>query len=170
MSTPLPYLIHPINEVVAQIDQGEEPWVCLNSFLHDWWCYAIDARQDLISEPHLPAHTAEGKRWAAFCVATVEEVCRRISFPRPSWIDHPEYMLEKPWYDFPDLFQEDDDLLTTPEPFRRRNIFIDGSVLGNKYELRDFLGSTKPRWEMWSDEELRRLHAKGTDVSSPHLP
>ena len=30
-------------------------------------------------------------------------------------------------------------------------------VLDNKYELRELFGSTKPKWEMWSDEELQRL-------------
>jgi hypothetical protein len=161
MAAQLPYLIHPINEVVAQIDQGENPWVCLNSFLHDWWCYAIDTRLDLISEPPLPAHTAEGKRWATFCAATVEELCLRASMPHPAWTDQSAYMLAKPWYYFSPAAQDDPFHTPTPEPFRRRNIFVGGSVLDNKYELREIFGSTKPKWEMWSDEELQRLTTSG---------
>ena len=44
----------------------------------------------------------------------------------------------------------------TPEPFQRRNVFVGGGVLDNKYELRQIYGS-KPKWTVWSDEELQRL-------------
>lgn len=165
MASPLSYPIHPIIEVIAQIDHGENSWVCLQSFLHDWWCYAIDQRLDLINDPPLPTHTAEGKRWAAFCAAAVEEVCLRTPFPQPTWLNRPEYTLEQPWYYFADSLPEDYDLSTTPESFRHRNIFVDGSVLDNRYELRQTFGS-KPKWEVWSDEELRQLATLDQDVSS----
>jgi hypothetical protein len=60
------HLIHPIHDAVVSIDQGEDPWFELGCFLHDWWRYAIDRRQDLINTPPAPTTTAEGKRWAAF--------------------------------------------------------------------------------------------------------
>jgi hypothetical protein len=142
--------------VVAQIDQGENPWVCLSSFLHDWWCYAIDKRLNLIRQPPSQPHAAEGICWAAFCAATVEELCKRASLPSLTWIHQPEYRLETPWFYFAPLSQEDPFHSPTPEPFRRRNIFVGENVLGNKYELQQIFDS-KPRWEMWSDEELQHL-------------
>lgn len=157
MATPLPYTIHPIADVVAHIDQGENPWVCLNSFLHDWWCYAIEHRQDLICQSPSLTHTAEGKRWAAFCAATVEELCIRASLPSPSWTERQAFQLEEPWFYFSQSALPKESLHSlTPEPFRRRNIFVSGSVLDNKYELQATFGS-KPKWEVWSEEELRQL-------------
>jgi hypothetical protein len=156
MATPLPYTTHAIPEVVARIDQGDNPWVCLNRFLHDWWCYAVDERLHLISQPPVPPHTSEGKRWAAFCAATVEELCLRTSSPCPVWIKRPAYTLDEPWFYFAPLAQDDPFHSPTPEPFRQRNIFVGASVLDNKYELQQLFGS-KPRWEMWSDEELQQL-------------
>ncbi len=69
MAAPPPYPMHSIADAAARIDQGEDPWFALGCFLHDWWCYAVDHRQDLISEPPAPAATQEGRRWAAFCAA-----------------------------------------------------------------------------------------------------
>jgi hypothetical protein len=55
-------------------------------------------------------------------------------------------------------------LSTTPEPFKRRNIFVGGSVLDNKYELQHTF-DTKPRWAMWSDQELQSL-VESNEVTS----
>jgi len=156
MATPPPYPIHSIADVVARIDQGEDPWFALGCFLHDWWYYAVDHRQDLISEPPAPAATQEGRRWAAFCAAVVEELCSRTSSPCPVWTHRQDYVLERPWFYFPQLSQRDWLLSTTPEPFKRRNIFVGGSVLDNKYELQHTF-DTKPRWSIWSDQELQSL-------------
>jgi hypothetical protein len=74
MATPLPYPIHSIAAAAAQIDQGEDPWFAIGCFLHGWWSYAVNQRQELIGEPPPPITTPDGKRWAAFCAATVEEL------------------------------------------------------------------------------------------------
>lgn len=161
-----PYSIHPINEAVAEIDQGEDPWFCLNSFFHDWWHYAIDYRLALISQMPLPTQTAEGKRWAALCAACVEELCCRASLPSPEWINRPEYFLDEPWYYFADSYQKDYGLSTVPETFRKRNVFISDTIFDNKYELHKIFGS-KPKWEVWSDEELQKLAAIGPDDPAP---
>ena len=62
MTSSLPYAIHSIADVVTQIDQGEDAWLALGCFLHDWWCYAVDARQYLIAEPPALTTTLEGRR------------------------------------------------------------------------------------------------------------
>jgi hypothetical protein len=66
MATSFPYSIHSAADAVASIDQGEDPWFALGCFLHDWWRYAVDRRQDLINTPPAPTTTADGKHWAAF--------------------------------------------------------------------------------------------------------
>src|SRR6266849_4968509 len=148
--------LHSIAEVASQIYHGEDPWFSLGCFLHDWWCYGVDSRQDLIAEPPTRATTPEERRWAAFCAATVEELCARTSFPCPAWTNQPDYFLEQPWFYYPQPSQRDWLLSTTPGPFKRRNIFVGGSVLDNKYELQSLFGS-KPKWAIWSDQELHDL-------------
>jgi hypothetical protein len=164
MISPLPYPIHSIAEIATQIDQGEEPWFALGCFLHDWWCGAVDYRQELISEPPGPVTTPEGKRWAAFCAAVVEELCLRASLPCPAWTHLPDYILEFPWFYSSLLSQREWLLATSPEPFKRRNIFIGGSVLDNKYELQHTFDS-KPGWSTWSDQELQDL-VRSNEASS----
>lgn len=164
MATPLPYPIHSIAAAAAQIDQGEDPWFAIGCFLHDWWSYAVNQRQELIGEPPPPIATPDGKRWAAFCAATVEELCIRTSFPCPAWVHEQNYVLEDPWFFSSQVSQREWLLSTTPEPFRRRNIFVGGSVLDNKYELRRAFDS-KPRWTIWSDQDLQHL-AASDEVSS----
>lgn len=164
VATSLPYAIHTITDAVAAIDQGEDPWFALGCFLHDWWCYAVEYRQDLIEESPTPVTTPEGKRWAAFCAAVVEELCSRTSFPCPAWTSQPDYVLDQPWFYNPHLSQREWLISTTPEPFKRRNIFVGGNVLDNKYELQRLYGS-KPKWTMWSDQELQKL-AGPEEISS----
>jgi hypothetical protein len=158
MTSSSPYAHHPIAEAFALIVQGEEPWFAINSFLHDWWCYAVDAREDLIAKPPVVCTntTLEEKRWAAFCAATVEELCNRSSFPCPLWVNKPQYILEDRWFYHPQPSQREWLLSTTPASFQRHNVFVGGSVLDNKYELSQIYGS-KPRWTIWTDEELQRL-------------
>jgi hypothetical protein len=158
MAAPLPYSIHTVADAVASIDQGEDPWYAFGRFHHDWWRYAADRRQDLISTPPAPTRTAEGKRWAAFFAAAVEELCSRTSFPCPAWIYQQDYKLESSWFLPPQLSQRDWLLATTPEPFKRRNIFVGGSVLDNKYELQQ-ISKPKPRWSIWSEQDLQNLVA-----------
>ena len=156
MKSPLPYHIHTVAEVATQIYQGEDPWFALGSFLHDWWCDAADYRQDLIVEPPPSGTSLEEKRWAAFCAAVVEELCSRTNIPCPAWTNKQDYFLEQPWFYYPQASQREWLLQTTPESFKRRNIYVGGSVLDNKYELQPDFGS-KPRWESWSEQELQNL-------------
>ena len=154
-ASPYPYHIHSIAEVAESIYQGEEPWFALGNFLHDWWWYAVDARADIITEPPILGTTLEEKRWAAFCAATVEELCIRTGFPLPAWTSKLDYVLEQPWFYYPQPSQREWLLTTTPEPFKRHNVFVGRSVLDNKYELRQF--ESKLRWEVLSDEFLQKL-------------
>ena len=158
MVSPLPYQIHSIANTAAEIYRGEDPWFALGCFLHDWWCDAAAYRQQLIAEPPAPVVTRDGRRWAAFCAAVVEELCARTGFPRPAWTERQDYFLDQPWWYYSQASQRDWLIKTTPEPFKRRNIFVGGNVLDNKYELQRVFGS-KSGWTPWSDEELQNLLA-----------
>src|SRR6266567_937418 len=121
MTSPLPYPIHSIAEAATHMYQGEDPWFALGCFLHDWWRDARDNRQDLIAEPPAPIATPEGRRWAAFCAAVVEELCSKTGFPCPAWTKRQDYVLEHPWFYSSQPSQRDWLLATTPEAFKSRN-------------------------------------------------
>ena len=123
------YQIYTIKETAKQIYSGNDPWLALGNFLNDWWGHAEKNRQTLINEPPDQGDTLEDHQWAAFCAASVEELCKRTAFPCPKWINQPEFFLTNPW--FYDGYNK-----ATLEPFARRNIFVPGNTLDSKYELK----------------------------------
>lgn len=149
-----PYPIHPITDIPGKIAHGEDPWLAIGSFLHDWWCYAVDYRHELIDTPPAVGNTSTEQQWAAFYAATVEELCKRTSFPTPSWVYLSTYSLDDPWFLYDDSSQRDWLLTTSPEPFKQRNVFVGATILDNKYEIQPTT-ETKPRWQIWSEEELK---------------
>jgi hypothetical protein len=155
MAYTFPYFGHSVADAAREIYQGEDPWVAIGCFLNDWWSSEEDKQASLISDPLPPSITLEGKRWAAFCAATVEELCQRASLISPAWTNKQEYFLVEPWFYYPQLSQREWLLSTTPESYKRRNIFVGDNVLDNKYELKKIFGS-KPKWTIWSNEELEK--------------
>lgn len=121
------------------ICQEEEPWVALGNFINYWFAYAKDRREELIADP-LPVYEKQSEhqhQWALFCVASVEWLSRKYQVPCPAWVNDPCYAtsLPVPW------FLRDTDsakarlLETTPEEFRRRNIYCGDDVYANKWEF-----------------------------------
>jgi hypothetical protein len=92
---------------------------------------------------------------AAFCAATVEELCKRVSLSSPAWVNQRDYVLAEPWFYDSQPSLREWLLSTTPEPYKRRNIFVGDNVLDNKYELKNIF-PVRPAWEIWSDEELEK--------------
>ena len=156
MKATLPDPIYSVADAVAQIYRGEDPWYALGCFLHDWWSDAVDYRHELIAEPIPIPGMLEEKHWAAFCAAMVEELCFRTGFPCPGWTSRHDYTLKQPWFYYPQTSQRDWLLTTTPESFKRHNVFVGGNVLDNKYELKKTFDA-KPAWKSWLDEELQHL-------------
>lgn len=149
-----PYPTHSIANAARQIHQGEDPWVAIGCFLHDWWCHTGNERWNLITEPPTPATRLDTQRWVVLCAAIVEELCLRTSLAPPQWTNQQDYFLRDPWFYYPQSSQREWLLLTTPETFKRRNIFIGGSVLDNKYELKSLFGSPSQQI-VWSALELQ---------------
>ena len=71
---------------------------------------------------------------------------------------------EDPWFYSSQPSQHDWLRTTTPEPFQRRNIFVERNVLDNKYELQQMFGA-KPRWTLWSEQELQHLSASNESIN-----
>lgn len=117
------YHYHTIAETFQQICNEQAPWVAIGNFLNDWWFFAVEHRNELITTALPPAPTPESLRWAAFCAAMVEWLCQQDALPFPPWTNQQCYVLEMPWF----LYEKPDYrawlLATTPAPFKMRNIY-----------------------------------------------
>lgn len=107
------------------VAQPAYPWVALGDFLDDWRFAAPDERPALAAEPlaSVPEGEEDLRRWAAFCAATTEWLCRQAGLRFPGWTAHPVYQLEEPWFLYPGDLLKPWALVTTPAPFKLRNIF-----------------------------------------------
>jgi hypothetical protein len=126
-----------ISKAFTEICQGERPWTALGNFMNYWYEYAKDRREILIADP-LPAydeHNLELHQWAVFCAASVEWFCNKYHVPCPSWVHNPKYTLTEPWFFYLKEKAKIRLLETTPEEFKRRNIFCGDRCYANKWEL-----------------------------------
>ena len=124
----------------VEICQGETPWVALGNFMNDWFEDAKDRREQLVMDPIAlpPQPTTTLRRWAAFCAASVEWLCQRYHVPCPTWPNDPVYTLAEPWFDDPNADRSSVRewlLHDTPEPFRRRNVYVGDRLFDHKSEF-----------------------------------
>src|SRR5262249_9518945 len=64
----------------------DHPWVAVGDFLDDWRFTTREDRPELVREGIAPAGgTLDLRRWAAFCAAMVEWLCRQDELPFPTW-------------------------------------------------------------------------------------
>ena len=71
------------------IKNGDDPWVAIGDFSHDWYGNYTEQRLALVSEAlEIPAEGAplEQRQWAAFCAASVEYLCQEAGLAIPSWV------------------------------------------------------------------------------------
>lgn len=100
------------------------PWVAIGDFLDDWRRSAPADRQELVQDgPAAIGQTGDLLRWAAFCAATVEWLCRQDDLPFPAWTSREEYRLDHPWFLYPGHPLRAWQLATTPAPCEMCNIF-----------------------------------------------
>jgi hypothetical protein len=123
----------------AQILAGDEPWYPLGNFMHQFFGAYQDYRAELVREAiDVPGEaTPEQWRWAVWCAASVEYLCRRYGLEVPAWALDDRYQLAEPWYydeagDLPEVQAELRE--ETPEEFVRRNVFCEENPYRNKYE------------------------------------
>jgi hypothetical protein len=121
----------------AEICQGEEPWVALGNFMNDWFDHAKAQRELLVADPLVAPNAPDddAQRWATFCAASVEYLCRRYAVPCPAWTYNPIYCLTEPWFYYPQEKVRQRLIRSTPEPFARRYIYCGDRMFLNKYEL-----------------------------------
>ncbi len=155
--TPQPWQTQTMHLAFKEICEGEQPWIALGNFMNYWFCYAKDRREALVVEPIQEALAdTYVQRWAAFCAASVEFLCKKYTVPCPEWVHDPKYILPEPWYHLPRYdvpIQVYASLVaSTPEEFRKRNMYVDDNVYDNKWELME-------RWQE-KIEQAKRLSQK----------
>ncbi len=137
-----------MSRAFQHICAGEGPWIALGNFLNYWFADAKDHRYDLVSEP-LPEGPADDycQRWAAYCAASVEHLCAKYNEPCPEWVHDPKYVLPIPWYEDHPEHIHDRVIATTPEEFKKRNIYSGDRMFNNKWELAEkYKNWPKPDW------------------------
>lgn len=128
-----------IQRSFQQICAGENPWIPLGKFMHQFFGEFKDVREALLNDPiqFQEDSTPEQFRWAVFCAASVDYLCQKYALACPAWARDPSYILEHPWYhglgsDHPR--GQENLRATTPKEFSQRNIFCGDRVFQNKYE------------------------------------
>jgi hypothetical protein len=112
-----------------RILEGGSPQVAIGDFLDDWRRSPRGSRAPLVARPLARATTRERARWAAYLAAVVEQLCADDGIATPAWVGSDEYRLHEPWFLLPGVALRAWLLVSTPVPFKRRNIFTGDSAL-----------------------------------------
>jgi len=133
-----------IKQVYQDIKNGDDPWVAIGDFSHDWYGNYTEIAQRLalvseVVELSVEGASREQRQWAAFCAASVEYLCQEAGLAVPSWVDNPAYILPKEdaFYTSPLAFKQrvrERLEQESPAAFRKRNVFCSKRVYANKYE------------------------------------
>ena len=78
--------------------------------------------------PALKGQTEHGERWDAFLQALAVYLAVRIDHEPPGWTQ-PPIQLRDPWFASPGPAIRNYLLLSSPAPFRSRNLFVDEDSL-----------------------------------------
>jgi hypothetical protein len=108
---------------------GGGPEVAIGDFLDDWRRSPHGGRARLVARPLARATSGEQARWAAYLAAVVEQLCADDGITAPAWVGSDEYRLREPWFLLPGAALRAWLLVSTPVPFKRRNIFTGDSAL-----------------------------------------
>lgn len=120
-----------------EICEGQNPWIPLGKFMHDWYELQRDRREELVADPLPVTYPQEFHQWAAFCAASVRWFCATYELLCPSWVDRPEYVLPEPWCADKISSSWESERETTAPEFTRHNIYCGNVVYTNKYERDD---------------------------------
>lgn len=114
-------------EVGNRILQGADAGLEIKDFLHQ---YAEAGGAAMLAEapPALAGHVDNGDRLDAYLQALAVHLSARLDLDPPSWTQ-PPVTLPQPWFASPGTAIRNCLLLSSPAPFRARNLFVDEDSL-----------------------------------------
>jgi hypothetical protein len=116
-----------LNEVGRRILNGGEPGYEIKDFLHEFQD-SSNINMLLAAPPQLEGCVSEGKRLSAFLQALAVYLATRLDCDPPDWTK-PQIQLPEPWFASPGIALRNYLLISSPAPFRARNLFIDEDSL-----------------------------------------
>ncbi len=128
--TRTPYRPDTAAAAFARITHRENPHIALGDFLDDWRRTPLAERLSLVAQPIESAGAdLVTRRWAALFAAAVEHLCVTDDVAVPSWVGREEYRLTEPWFLLPGTALRAWLLVSTPVPFKIRNVFGGDKIL-----------------------------------------
>lgn len=126
------YVPHSARQTLTRIMDGTAPWVAIGDFVDGWNRGGRSTREQMIHEPPSATDSAELLRWAALIAAAVDWLAWNAEPERitpPAWVNGDEYILPRPWFLYPGWRLRMHQLVDTPAPFKRRNIYGGDRIL-----------------------------------------
>lgn len=127
-----PYVPQSARQTLTRIFEGTAPWVAMGDFVDGWNRSDLPARERMILEPLPQTDSAEIRCWAALIAAAIDWLAWNAEPDRitpPAWVDGKEFVLPRPWFLYPGWRLRMHQLVDTPAPFKRRNIFGGDRIL-----------------------------------------
>lgn len=114
-------------EIADRVLRGEKAGYEVKDFLHEFqWAGRPDM---LATQPaRLEGQVADGLLYDAFLQALAVYLAAKLNVEPPPWT-RPATQLKDPWFASPGIALRNCLLLSSPAPFRMRNIFIDEDSL-----------------------------------------
>jgi len=122
-----PYRPKTLNEVGRRILEGGDPGYEIKDFLHEFKD-SPNIQMLLAPPPNLEGSVSDGKRCSAFLQALAVHLATRLDCDPPNWTK-PQIQLSDPWFASPGTALRNYLLISSPAPFRSRNLFIDEDSL-----------------------------------------
>jgi hypothetical protein len=115
-----------LSEAARRILDGGTPGYEIKDFLHEFKDRG-DIKMLIEKPPDLKRH-ADGKRLNAFLQALAVYLATQVDAEPPEWT-RPPIQLPEPWFASPGTALRNYLLISSPAPFRTRNLFIDEDSL-----------------------------------------
>ena len=114
-------------EVASRVRAGAEAGHEIKDFLHE---FQEHGRFDMLQEApnRLEGAVGEGRMLDAFLQALAVHLAVQVDHEPPEWTQN-SIQLARPWFASPGLAMRNYLLMTSPSPFRTRNLFIDAESL-----------------------------------------
>ena len=116
-----------LSELGRRLLNGADAGIEVKEFLHEFEV-AASAAMFSVRPPQLTGSVEHGDRLDAYLQALAVFLCARLNVDPPEWTQ-PVLALPQPWFASPGPAIRNYLPMSSPAPFRRRNLFVDEDSL-----------------------------------------